>query len=115
MVLRERKINNKSDNVQLQVSFGLPDVKALLKIYASIGDEEFNQTYPNTEQDIIYWLSHDGRAFLSWPDRWRDELSKWVFAVALRNGILVQSAAAKNIYYLADCLFARRGRPPKKE
>ena len=34
MVLREKRISNKSDNVQLQVSFGVPDVNALMRMYA---------------------------------------------------------------------------------
>lgn len=116
MVLRERKINNKSDNVQLQVSFGLPDVKALLRLYAA-GDEfveAVNRQYQHSEKDIRIWLEHDGRAFLSWPDKWREQLSAWAFAVAVRNKLLLPSAAAQNRFFLADCLFAKKGRPKKK-
>lgn len=111
MVLREKKINLKSDEVQVRCSFSLVDVKGFLKMYA----EPFAELrkIPHTEQDVCVWLEHSGRAFVSWPVKWRKELSKWAFAVAVRNKLLVHSATKENQYFLADCLFARRGRPKK--
>ena len=111
MVLRERKINFKSDEVQVHCSFSLPDVRALFKMYAEMCI--ITKDLPQTEYDYRYWLEHDGRAFLSWPDKWREQLSGWAFNVAVRNKLLIPTAANENRYYLADCLFARRGRPPK--
>lgn len=112
MVLREKRISNQSDNVQLQLSYGVPDVTALLKIYAGL---MASQDFEHTEKDVRYWLEHDGRAFLSWPDKWREQLSGWCFAVAVRNGLLKPTAIDENRYYLADSLFSRRGRPKKDE
>lgn len=113
MVLREKRISNKSDNVQLQVSFGLPDVKALLRLYVSFDgfSEEVLRTDPVTEQDVRFFLEHEGRAFLSYPEKWREQLSGWAFAVAVRNKLLIPTAANENQFYFADCLFAKRGRP----
>lgn len=54
-------------------------------------------------------------AFIDYPDKWRVQLSRWAFAVAVRNRLLLPSATKENSYYLADCLFARRGRPAKKD
>lgn len=113
MVLRERKINNKSDNVQLQVSFGLPDVKELLKIYANLCKE--SRDIPQPEDWIRYWFEHDYKAFAGWPEKWRQQLSGWAFCVAVRNKLLLPTAADENKYKFADCLFVRRGRPPKEE
>lgn len=114
MVLRERKINLKSDEVQVHCSFSLPDVKALLRMYAA-GENEaveaVNRQCPHTEQDVRSWLESDGRAFLSWPDKWREQLSAWAFAVAVRNKLIVSTATDENRYFLADCLFTKRGRP----
>ena len=117
MVLREKKISNKSDNVQLHVSYGLPDVKALLRLYVSFDgviDDVF-RTCPVTEQDVRFFLEHEGRAFLSYPEKWREQLSGWAFAVAVRNKLLIPTAANENQYYFADCLFAKRGRPPQND
>lgn len=114
MVLRERRISNKSDVVQLHLSYGLPDIKAMLKLYASFFVSCAND-FQHTESDVIYWLEHDPRAFFNYPDKWRVQLSRWAFAVAVRNRLLLPSATKENSYYLADCLFARRGRPPKKD
>lgn len=122
MVLREKRITNKSDNVQLHVSFGLPDVKSLLRLYASmmgegVTEEVFRkiQTFPLTEQDVRFWFEQEGRAFLSYPEKWREQLSAWAFAVAVRNKLLIPTAANENQYYFADCLFVKRGRPPQND
>lgn len=113
MVIRKRKIDLKSDEVQLHCSFSLPDVRALFKMYAEMC--ESIRDCPHTEQDVRYWLENDGRAFLSWPARWREDLSRWAFAVAVRNKLLTQTSTGKNYYYLSDSLFIRRGRPKKEE
>ena len=113
MVLRDRKINLKSDEVQVHCSFSLVDVRALFKMYAEIC--ESIKDVPQTEKDVCCWLENDGRAFLSWPDKWREQLSGWAFNVAVRNKLLIPTAANEKEYYLADCLFARRGRPPKDD
>ena len=114
MVLRNRNINLKSDDVQLAVSFGLPDVKALLKLYVGICDKG-NGVEPQPEDWIRYWLEHDYKAFAGWPEKWRVQLSGWCFAVALRNRLLIPTAADQNKFKFADCLFARRGRPKKTD
>lgn len=113
MVLRERKINNKSDEVQIHCSFSVVDVRAYFKLYAEMCTGA--RYYPQTEYDVRHWMEHDGRIFLSWPDKWRDQLSRWAFAVAVRNKLLIPTAADENKYLLADFLFARRGRPPKND
>lgn len=113
MVLREKKINCKSDAVQIYVSFGLPDVKELLRHYAEMCHSI--KDLPIKEQDVRYWLEHNGRAFLSWPPKWREQLSGWCFAVALRNKLLIPTAGNENRYFLSDCLFSKRGRPKKKD
>ena len=112
MVLRERKINCKADAVQIHLSFGVPDIKDLLKIYAGL---MVSQDYEHTEKDVRYWFEHDYKAFAGWPEKWREQLSGWAFCVAVRHKMLLPTAADENRYYLADCLFARRGRPPKEE
>ncbi len=113
MVLREKKINNKSDNVQLQVSFGVSDIKALFKVYAEMCNSI--KDLPMTEQDVRYWLEHDGRAFLSWPNKWKEQLTAWAFSLAVRTKLLIATATNENKYFLADCLFAKRGRPHKED
>lgn len=112
MVLREKRISNQSDNVQLQLSYGVPDVTALLKIYAGL---MVSQDYEHTEKDVRYWFEHDYKAFAGWPEKWREQLSGWAFCVAVRHKMLLPTAADENRYYLADSLYARRGRPRKTD
>ena len=113
MVLREKRICNHSDNVQLQLSYGVPDVKALMKIYAEMSKNI--RDYPETESDVRFWLEHDARCFANYPQKWKRQLSGWAFCVAVRNRLLEPTATNENHYHLADCLFAKRGRPKKDE
>lgn len=76
---------------------------------------EWAKNSRHTENEIIFFFEHYSGAFLNHPDKWRMQLSRWAFAVALRNRLILPSATKENSYYLADCLFARRGRPPKKD
>ena len=119
MVLREKRISTKSDVVQLHLSFGLPDIKAMMKEYArSLAIPcgiEWAINNQQTEGDVIHFFEHYSGAFLNYPDKWRVQLSRWAFAVAVRNRLLLPCATKENTYYLADCLFARKGRPAKKD
>lgn len=114
MVLRNRRINNNSDVIQLHVSYGLPDVKVLFKAYAS-HFATWAREAQHTESDVLYWLEHAPEAFNNYPVKWREQLSRWAFAVAVRNRLLLPCATRDNTYFLADGLFAKRGRPSKKD
>lgn len=116
MVLRNKRISNKADVVQIHVSFGVPDVKQWLMMYAQLlmcVDDAKSRTH--NEQDVRLWLENDGRAFLSWPKQWRGMLSSWAWAVALREKFVISSATNENQFYLSDCLFSKRGRPKKAD
>ena len=114
-VIRNKKINFSSDEIKLACSFSVVDVKDLLKMYADLLEKNGIRDSPDDEKSIRHWLEHDGRAFLSWPQKWREQLSGWCFATAVRNKLLLPTATDPNKYYLADCLFVKRGRPKNKE
>ena len=112
MVLRERKINTKNDVVQIHLSYGPPDVKVLFKEYAS-RFASWAKESRHTESEIEYWLEHDPKAFNNFPEKWRVQLSRWAFAVAVRSRLLLPCAMTENTFFLAECLYAKRGRPRK--
>ncbi len=114
MVLRNRRINNNSDVIQLHVSFSLVDVKQMFKVYASPFAEWLREAQ-HTESEVLYWLEHSPKAFNNYPDKWRVQLSRWAFAVAVRNRLLLPCATKDNAYFLTDGLFAKRGRPRKTD
>ena len=119
MVLRNKKLSTTSDTAELSVSFGAPDVKELLKIYVSsfveAVSENFARTIKEDELSIRHWFENDGRAFLSWPDKWKVQLSAWAFAVAVRDKYLIPTVIDPNKYYFADCLYKKVGRPRNEE
>lgn len=114
MVLRNRRINNNSDVIQLHVSFSLVDVRQMFKVYAS-HFASWAREAQHTESDVLYWLEHSPTAFNNYPDKWRVQLSRWAFAVAVRNRLLLPCATKDNAYFLTDGLFAKRGRPRKTD
>lgn len=114
MVLRNRRINTNSDVIQLHVSFSLTDVRQMFKEYAS-HFADWAREAQHTESDVCYWLEHSPAAFNNYPLKWRDQLSRWAFAVAVRNRLLLPCATKENTYFLTDVLFAKRGRPRKQE
>ena len=117
MVLRNKKLSSNSATAELSVSYGLPDVKAMLRLYVSLDGviEEIYKTISVTEHDVRYFLEQEGRAFQSYPDKWREQLSAWAFAVAVKNRLLIPTATNPDKYYFADCLFKKAGRPRIEE
>ena len=101
----------------VSMSFGVPDVRAWLRRYATLflicGDKagkELAQSIPVTEGDIRKWMEKDPTVLANWPSVWQDQLSAWAFATAVRHGLLAESATP-NRYFLSDECFVKRGRP----
>ena len=119
MILRNKRINIKSDSIELRVSFGVPDVKSWLRLYADMlthGREEnlaWAKNETHSEQDIRYFLEHHPNIFASYPEKWRIQLSAWGWATAVREKFVEPSATpnGKEQYYLSDSAFVKRGRP----
>lgn len=109
MILRKKKICRNSDEISLQVSYSLPDIKRQLKdYYAVIGQ------LVCTEQDLLHYFGHT--LFKIYEPKHADELSKWALKLSLRNGLIIQSVTDINVYYLSESLGTRKpGRPTKEE
>ena len=103
--VRNKKINNAADEVKLACSFSIVDVKDLLKMYADILAKNGIKDSPDDERSVRHWLEHDGRAFLSWPQKWREQLSGWFLLQQLEISCLCRQRPTKtNIIFLIVCL-----------
>ena len=119
MILRNKKISIKAESVELSVSFGVPDVREWVRLYASAlthGREEnivWAKNEAITEIDMRYFFEHHGNILLALPEKWRSQLSAWGWATAVREKFLKPSATpnGKNEYYLSENAFIKRGRP----
>jgi len=122
MVLRNKKISTSSDVVQLHISFSSVDIKTWLRYYAWLyardteAGKRMAQSIPQNEIDMRYWFEHEYRVFGGFEIKWREQLSAWAWATAVRCGFLVQSVTPgkENEFYLADSLFSKVGRPKKE-
>lgn len=124
MICRNRRINPKSEEVMLHVSYGIPDVRkamreyfSLLSIPSLLADEEEDiptaDTIPNTEQDFCHFLSRT--IFANYEDKLLKQLCAWFLTVAIREGFIYQSNTDKNCFYLNPTLGRKPGRPKKDE
>lgn len=119
MIVRKQHIKDSADEVSMQVSFGLPDVKkALQKYYSSIADicgDDYARSFTQTEPDMRYYFEHD--TFANYEPKYREQLSAWCFSMAVRHHLLVPSHdntyEAIKVYFLSDVLKRRAGRPRK--
>lgn len=117
MVIRRRRISDGVDEISMQVSYKPTDICFALQEYyeglASTISDAFALSCPQTEQDIIHYLSHS--LFKQYPDKYAKEFAVWGFNLALRHNFLVLSNNAQCYhYYLSPTLARRKGRPSKE-
>ena len=116
MIIRKQNIQKSSEEVSLQVSFGLPDIKKAMQRYYSLLADKCGNTYARTTQltelDLLYYFEHD--TFANFVQKYREQLSSWAFAMALRHKFILSSQddeESKKFYYLSEKLSAKVGRP----
>lgn len=117
MIVRKRKINSNAKEVAVQISYGLPDIKAMLQEYfmkfEAAGGQLLATTVQHDERDFIHYFHHG--PFKNYPDSLAESLSKWVFVQGVKAGYIVQSELNKNTFFLSEMLGRRIGRPRKQE
>lgn len=116
MIVRKRRISSNAKEISVQVSYGLPDIKAMLQAYflrfEEAGGQVLATTVPHKEQDFINYFRHS--TFCYYPENLADPLSKWAFVQGVKAGYILQSELNKGVYFLSDILGRRPGRPRKK-
>lgn len=115
MIVSKQEIKQASEEVSMQVSFGLPDVKkAMQKYYYLLANpcgHNFAITTPNTEPEMLYSFEHD--TFANYVQKYSDQLSAWCFAMAVRHKLLIPSYdefESKKVYFLSEKLRQKVGR-----
>ena len=107
MILRKRKINPQSAELQLRISLGAPDVKKMVKrlvrliFYHSEHIEE-RKDWTYTEAELRGYMEKDGFLMANFEMPWRVELTGWAFAQMLRLGYLAKSGDDEKVFYLTD-------------
>lgn len=90
--------------------------KALQDLYESIAiatSDAFALSLPQSEQDIIHYLSHS--IFKQYQEKYAKEFAIWGFQTALRHNFLyLSNDLNNNNYYLSPSLARKRGRPSQE-
>lgn len=121
MIIRKQNIKQSAEEVSLQVSFGLPDVKKAIQRYyhglADICGDDFAVTNPQTEPDMRYYFEHE--TFSNYDKKYCEQLSAWCFSMAVKHRLLIPSCDDENkirkVYFLSDKLKRKAGRPRKED
>lgn len=113
MILRTKRISTKANEVSLQLSYGIPDCKKMMSAYCVM---LHNMELPleETEANLIWWLTHEGTAFGSYPSKHAESLARWCIAVSLREGFIKESVNSKTTYLFNADLLRKPGRPKKE-
>ena len=121
MILRNKRINKNADEIQLSVSYGLPDIKRMVQwLFFLYGwhncdhllQEKLNQ--PHTEQEMLEFFQNDLKCFGNFETKWAEQLSEWAFLSCIRNKFIIQSTIDENKFYFTElCIQKKPGRPIK--
>ena len=123
MILRNRLIDCKADEISMQLSYSVPDVKRMLRDIISLyfwhnSDwflvECMAEAYD--EPTIIGLFECYPKGFAIFPSKWKTAMSRWAFSVAVREGYIIRSTADETKYYFTEKVIPKRiGRPRKEE
>ncbi len=107
MIVRKRAINTSNAEVQISISYSSADIKKWMQRFVRIliktpDAVEYWRGQTLTENEVRYWLEHDGRAFLAIEKPWNTQLSQWAFKQMITAGYLTQSGNEENKYYFSE-------------
>ena len=116
MIVRKQNIKKSSEEVSMMVSYGVPDIKKTMQHYYALFAEKCGSTFalntPHTELDLLHYFNH--YTFAHFVVKYREQLSAWAFAMALRHKFIYPSedeTESKKNYFLSETLKTRIGRP----
>lgn len=116
MIIRKQTIRQNAEEVSMQVSYDVVDIKREMKKFFALFADKCGNTYalntPLSELDVRHFFEHE--TFAHFAQKYREQLSAWAFAMALRHKFLFPSedpTEAKRYYYFADLLKYKSGRP----
>ena len=102
IVRRTKDIKNENTEVSLMVSYGTPDVKNFFDLFCK-GDWQSLDVAANKksyhEADVRDFFECHYGIFYNYEEKWRKQLSGWLFYQGIKLGYLVKSAADPDRYY----------------
>lgn len=116
MIIRKQNVHKNAEEVSMMVSFTEADVKKAMQYYYSKFADTCGNTYarntPHTELDLLQFFER--YMFNNFVQKYREQLSAWAFAMALRHKFILSSQddeESKKFYFLSEKLSAKVGRP----
>ena len=117
MIGRNRRISNNSKEIQFTLSFGLPDIKRLVKYNLhwsyqfkdEFPDEDWRvdaNKYPFTEAEMREGLAHKNTPTSLLPDKLREQVAAWAFAQMLAQGFVAERVGMPGTYYFTEKAFS---------
>ena len=120
MIIRKQQIKTTAEEVSLQLSYSLPDVKkAMQRLFSLLshgGNNAFAASTPLTELDVLHFLRNE--VFAHFPAKYQEQLSAWAFSMSVKHKFLFSSEDPdenKKTYFLSEKLKCKIGRPRLEE
>jgi hypothetical protein len=96
MIIRNKRgIYTDSEEITLQVGYGIPDVRAWVESFFSlIGMIEFEIA------DLEYYLKHSSLKHFS--DKWKDKICEWAITAAQRHEFILRVNDTDDRYIISS-------------
>lgn len=102
IIRRVNKISLESDEVLLTVSYTIADVKRWLVEYVRTLQKCGINDFTESESCLRYFLENAPLCHL--PNKYAQQLSRWIISVGLRKGYLAQSANDDKLLLFSDSI-----------
>lgn len=116
MITRNRRINNGSREIMFTLSFGLPDLKRLVKdildyYYRQLDeDPDFDwkrdaNRHQHTESELRECFAHPRASTSLLPAKMREAVAQWAFAQLLAQGFVSERVGQPGTYFFTEKAF----------
>ena len=112
MICRNRLINKNSEEIRLNVSFSVVDVRQSMKRYFSLLEDAVNKTFAvsfgSSEPDLFTYFARD--LFNGYPEDLQQQLCRWAVTLAEKHRLIFKGTG-DDCFYLSPELRRKAGRP----
>ena len=114
MILRNRKISESANEIQMHLSYSVPDVLQWCReLYDLCAVNPVVLKMGWSMEELINYFGET--KFSEHKIKHKQSLARWCVATAVRKGYLIKSVEGDLSYFLAEHLKERPGRKPKAE
>lgn len=110
MIIRNNRINPNTAEVQIKLSYSLPDIKDFLKRYFTtfyspqVSEVGLNHLLTDTitEREFRATMEKAEWCFGNYENPWRNQLSAWLWNQVVKNEFVTPSGTSTTVFFFTD-------------